>query len=229
MEARVPYDTAVVCKRHVDEWLHRYKPTKCAACPQPLTSSGSMPCPEWMRKQLAAQHGAFVHKRPCYETALAAKNQQAADTQPIAEKQATISPCQSYHSRQSAMRRHRSICACTSTLTCSSALLVCNSSAQATSPSLLVTTLKWATALFIIFRPLQLPYAAAPGCLLSGCNHPPSSYARKQFAPAGVSRLCCCVLLGSEIAAADRPLLVSTPQAPAPHGDPKPQQSIHLA
>jgi hypothetical protein len=79
----IVYDSAVICKRHVNEWLHRYKPTQCAACPQPLSSSASMACPEWLRQQLGAHHGASLHKRPCYEKALAAKKQQAADTQLI--------------------------------------------------------------------------------------------------------------------------------------------------
>ena len=95
IDERVVYDSAVICKRHVDEWLHWYKPTQCAACPQPLSSSGSMPCPEWMREQLAAQHGAAVHERPCYENALAAKKQQAADTQPTEVEPEDMFPSQS--------------------------------------------------------------------------------------------------------------------------------------
>ena len=83
IDQRAIHDSAVICKRHADEWLHRYQPTRCAACPRPLSSSGSMPCPEWMREQLAAQHGASVHVRPCYKAAVAAKKQQAADTQPM--------------------------------------------------------------------------------------------------------------------------------------------------
>ena len=87
------YDSAVVCKRHIDEWLRRYKPTRCAACPAPLSSSAWRLCPEWLRKQLGAEHGASVHERPCYEAARAAKKQQEADTQPSEEKQ-QIQPSQ---------------------------------------------------------------------------------------------------------------------------------------
>jgi hypothetical protein len=45
-----------------------------------------------MREQLGAEHGAFVHKRPCYEKALAAKKQQAADTQPMEVEQENNPP-----------------------------------------------------------------------------------------------------------------------------------------
>ena len=83
IDERVTYDAAVICKRHADEWLHRYKPKRCAACPMPLSSSAWRPCPEWMREQLHAHHGAFVHKRPCYEKALSAKKQQVSNNQPM--------------------------------------------------------------------------------------------------------------------------------------------------
>ena len=93
IDERVTYYSAVICKRHVNEWLHRYKPTQCAACPHPLSSSGSMPCPDWLREKLGSHRGAFVHKRPCYEKALAAKKQQAADTQPMeVEPEDILSP-----------------------------------------------------------------------------------------------------------------------------------------
>jgi len=97
IDERVVYDSAVMCKRHVNEWLHRYKPTRCAACPQPLSSSGSMPCPDWMREQLGAHHGAFVHKRPCYERALAAKKQQTVNTQPMEVEQENNPPQPTFH------------------------------------------------------------------------------------------------------------------------------------
>jgi len=94
MDGRRVLDSATqMCLKHVNELLRRYKPTKCAACPQPL-SSGGMPCPEWLREQLGAHHGAFVHMRPCYEKTLAAKKQQAADTQPMEVEQENISPSQ---------------------------------------------------------------------------------------------------------------------------------------
>ncbi len=173
IDERVTYDAAVICKRHADEWLHWYKPTRCAACPNPLSSSAWRPCPEWMREQLGAQQGAFVHERPCYKAAVAAKKQLAADTQPMEVEQGNIFPSQSVHSSQPAMRRHRSVRACIPTLTCSSALLGCNSSAQATPPSLLVAAVNWISALFITFRLLLLPVAAAPGCPLFGYNHEP--------------------------------------------------------
>ena len=96
IDERVTYDAAVICKRHADEWLHRYKPKRCAACPMPLSSSARMPCPEWMREKLGAQHGAFVHVRPCYLEAVTAKKQQTAGTQPMEVEPETISPSQFY-------------------------------------------------------------------------------------------------------------------------------------
>ena len=85
-------DSRSICQHHHDRWLQHFKPTKCAACPRPLSSSGSMPCPEWMREQLNAQHGAFVHVRPCYLNAVAAKKQQASNNQPMAVNPENISP-----------------------------------------------------------------------------------------------------------------------------------------
>ena len=55
-----------------------------------------MPCPEWLRGQLGASHGAFVHKRPCYQTALAEKKQQAADQQPMEVEQENSPPLPSF-------------------------------------------------------------------------------------------------------------------------------------
>jgi hypothetical protein len=92
IDERVVYDSAAICKRHVDEWLHWYKPTRCAACPRPLSSSARRPCPEWMREQLGAQHGAFVHERPCYKAAVEAKKRQAADPQPMEVEQENRPP-----------------------------------------------------------------------------------------------------------------------------------------
>src|SRR4029078_7753663 len=92
IEARTSYDSAVICKRHVNEWLHRYKPTQCAACSRPLSSSARMPCPEWMREKLGAHHGAFVHVRPCYINAVAAKKKQVSSNQPMAVNPENISP-----------------------------------------------------------------------------------------------------------------------------------------
>jgi len=94
---RATYDAAVVCKRHADEWRHWYKPPRCAACPRPLSASAWRPCPEWMREQLGAQHGAAVHKRPCYEKALAAKKQRAADPQPMEVEQENKPPQPTFH------------------------------------------------------------------------------------------------------------------------------------
>ncbi len=76
VEGMQTQDSRSICQLHRDRWLQHYKPTKCAACPQPLSSSAWRPCPEWMREQLGVHHGAFVHKRPCYEKALAASNKQ---------------------------------------------------------------------------------------------------------------------------------------------------------
>jgi hypothetical protein len=89
----------------------------------------------------------------------------------------------------------------------------------------LVTAVKWVSALFLTFRLLLLPVAAAPGCPLSGCNHQIQEDACSQFAFLlhGLDSATCVVHSG-EIAAADGPLLISTPQTPSPHGDPKPQQ-----
>jgi hypothetical protein len=83
IDERVVYDSAVICKRHADEWLHWYKPTRCAACPQPLSSSACRSCPEWMREKLGTHHGAFVHVRPCYRATVAVQKRQTANTQPM--------------------------------------------------------------------------------------------------------------------------------------------------
>ncbi len=91
-DGRQHANAAVICKRHFNELLQRYKPTRCAACPTPLSASGSMPYPEWMREQLCAHHGSFVHVRPCYKAAVAAKKRQAADTQPMEVEQENIAP-----------------------------------------------------------------------------------------------------------------------------------------
>lgn len=92
IDGRHTYDSTVMCKHHVNEWLHRYKPTSCAACPRPLSASSSMQCPEWMRQQLNTHHGAFVHVRPCYYEALAARKQRAADTRPVEVQQENEQP-----------------------------------------------------------------------------------------------------------------------------------------
>ena len=92
MDGRRVLDSATqMCLKHVNELLRRYKPTKCAACPQPLSSAWRS-CPEWMREQLNAQHGAFVHVRPCYLNAVAAKKKQASNNQPMAVNPENISP-----------------------------------------------------------------------------------------------------------------------------------------
>ncbi len=83
MEAVQTQDSRSICQLHHDRWVHRYKPTQCAACPQPLPASASMLCPKWLREQLAAHHGARVHVRPCYLAAMAAKKQQASNNQPM--------------------------------------------------------------------------------------------------------------------------------------------------
>ena len=101
-------DTRSICQLHHDRWLHRYKPTKCAACPQPLSACGSMQCPEWMREQLNAHHGAFVHKRPCYEKALAAKKQPAANTLPAEVEQENEQPQQTFQIDVSQHKRNTS-------------------------------------------------------------------------------------------------------------------------
>lgn len=136
MEGMQTHNSRSICQRHHDQWLQHFKPAQCAACPQPLSVSGWRRCPEWRRKQLGAQHGAFVHKQPCYEEALAAKKQQAADPQPMEVKPAPIFPCQSFQLTSAGMCAHRSTFAFEPKLTRGVALLACNSSAQATSPSL---------------------------------------------------------------------------------------------
>jgi len=92
IDGRHTYDNTAICKRHTDELLHRYKPTVCAACPRPLSASSSMQCLEWMREQLGAHHGVFVHVRPCYYEALAVRKQRAANTQPVEVKQENEQP-----------------------------------------------------------------------------------------------------------------------------------------
>ena len=84
-----------ICQHHHDRWLQHFKPTQCAACPRLLSSSASRPCPEWMREQLAAQHGAAVHERPCYKAAVEAKKRQAADPQPTEVEPEDMFPSQS--------------------------------------------------------------------------------------------------------------------------------------
>ena len=76
-------DTRSICQQHHDRWLQHYKPTRCAACPQPLSTTGSMPCPEWVR--------------PCYKAAVAAKKKQAADTQPMEVEQENDPPQPTFH------------------------------------------------------------------------------------------------------------------------------------
>jgi len=112
-DERVTYDAAVICKRHADEWLHWYKPTRCAACPRPLSSSARMPCPEWMREQLGAPHGAFVHVRPCYLEAVAAKKQQTADTQPMEVEQENELPNKTFQLDVSQHTKQRQGVSCT--------------------------------------------------------------------------------------------------------------------
>ena len=90
-------DSRSICQLHHDRWLQHFKPTQCAACPRPLSSSASRPCPEWMRKQLHAHHGAFVHKRPCYEKALAAKKQLTVAPQSMEVEQENIPPQLTFH------------------------------------------------------------------------------------------------------------------------------------
>jgi len=104
IDGQATQDATVICKKHGNEWLHRYKPTRCAACPNPLSISASRPCPEWMREQLNTHHGAFVHKRPCYEKALAAKKQQAVGTQPMEVEQENQ---QQRHTFQINVRQHK--------------------------------------------------------------------------------------------------------------------------
>ena len=96
IDGRHTYDNTVMCKRHVDELLHRYNPTVCAACPHPLSASASRPCPEWMREQLHTHHGAFVHVRPCYYEAMAAKKQRATNALPVEVEQENEQPQQQF-------------------------------------------------------------------------------------------------------------------------------------
>ena len=104
IDDRCTYDSTVICKHHVDELLHWYKPKRCAACPRPLSASANMQCPEWMREQLHAHHGTFVHIRPCYKEAVAVKKQQAANTLPVEVKQENEQPKQTF---QINVRQHK--------------------------------------------------------------------------------------------------------------------------
>ncbi len=67
-------DSRSICQQHHDRWLQHYKPTRCAACPTPLASAARA-CPEWLREQLGAAHGSYVHVRPCYLDAVAQRKQ----------------------------------------------------------------------------------------------------------------------------------------------------------
>jgi hypothetical protein len=49
-----------------------------------------------MRKQLDAQHGTFVHVRPCYKAAVAEKKRTTADPQPIEVEQENNPPPSSF-------------------------------------------------------------------------------------------------------------------------------------
>ena len=170
IDDRVVYNSAVVCKQHVDEWLHRYKPTKCAACPRSLSSSAWRPCPEWLREQLAAQHGAFVHERPCYREAVAAKQRQAADPQPIKCGCHSISRCQSLSLPSLPMHVNRSILAPASKLTRSVALLGGTSSAQTAAASLQAVAMKWLGAVFLTCPVLLLRRVAASSLFPLACK-----------------------------------------------------------
>jgi len=77
-------DTRSICQTHHDKWLQHYKPTRCAACPEPL-STATRPCPEWLREKLQAQQGAFVHERPCYKEAVAARKKAQETSSPMEE------------------------------------------------------------------------------------------------------------------------------------------------
>ena len=114
MDGQAVQNSPVICKKHGNEWLHRYQPTQCAACPTPISSSGRRPCPEWLREQLGAHHGAFVHKRPCYEKALAAKKQQAADTQPMEMEQENELPNKTFQLdvSQHTKQKQGTLCLC---------------------------------------------------------------------------------------------------------------------
>jgi len=50
-----------------------------------------------MREQLATQHGAFVHVRPCYKAAVEAKKRQAADPRPMEVEQENRPPQPTFH------------------------------------------------------------------------------------------------------------------------------------
>jgi len=120
-------DTRNICQLHRDRWLQHFKPTKCAACPQPLSASASRPCPEWMREQLHAHHGAFVHVRPCYLEAVAAKKQPAADTRPMEVQQENEQPNKTFQIdvRQHKRNTHYNFDACAHTHKYVSCLPVC--------------------------------------------------------------------------------------------------------
>ena len=90
-------DAQSICQLHHDRWLQHYKPTTCAACPNPLSISASRPCPEWMREQLITHHGTFVHVRPCYLEAVRAKKQRAANSEPMEVEKENEQPKQTFH------------------------------------------------------------------------------------------------------------------------------------
>jgi hypothetical protein len=207
-----------------NEWLHRYKPTRLRCLP---AASGNMPCPEWMRQQLGAHHGAFVHVRPRYKSAVAAKKQQAADNQPMEVEPTPIFPCQLFQLASAGMHAHRSIFAFEPKLTRSVALLGCTSFAQTATPALLAAAMTWRGAVFITCRVLLLRGVAASSS--SPANLRPHAPPLNAFAPAAVSRPGCLVRLCNAIAATQLSPLRCIPHAPASRGVPKPQQSAHLA
>jgi hypothetical protein len=117
------YKSVVICKRHANRWLHRWQPTRCAACLQPLSSSAAMPCPEWLRERLGAAHGAVVHVRPCYKEAVAARKQAAPNKQPMKVETENTPPAPSFQIDVSL--HHTCRCGSRSLARCSPALSAC--------------------------------------------------------------------------------------------------------
>ena len=89
-------DTRSICQHHYDVWLHRYTPQSCAVCPAPLTTAFRA-CPGWLTEQLHVPRGSFVHKRPCYEQALAERKHAASSAAAVAAAAAATAAAASPH------------------------------------------------------------------------------------------------------------------------------------
>jgi hypothetical protein len=59
-------DSRVLCRRHADKWLYRYRPASCPVCGGPVQpgQAGRL-VPLWLQNETHAPKGALVHDRPC--------------------------------------------------------------------------------------------------------------------------------------------------------------------